>query len=90
MYSRWKRGSPVGGWIRRSCGKVGRAVHSLWKPGLLRRRGEMSPHLEGIRLRWEGGIHKWFTENDLWLGDADGEAGRGREIFLEIEAQHLV
>jgi hypothetical protein len=29
-------------------------------------------------------------ENDLWLGYARNQAGIAGEIFLEIEAQHLV
>jgi hypothetical protein len=36
------------------------------------------------------GLIKWLIGNDLWLGDAHGQAGIVREIFLEIEARHLV
>jgi len=36
------------------------------------------------------GLTKWLIGNDLWLGYARGPAAIVREIFLEIEARHLV
>ncbi len=50
----------------------------------------MLPHLGGIGPRGEDGFVKWLMENDLWLGDGRSHAGRVGEIFLEIEARHLV
>ena len=50
----------------------------------------MSQHLGGIVLRREEGLFKWLIVNDLWLMVGQGDTASVWEIFLEIEALHLV